>query len=85
MWFKFGSKVSVNKEGNIKNSTIINGNDKLNEIYLMVGEIRGTLTSINNELRHINTVLDRVNEDNAMLKNRLQNLENNYYRGNRRY
>lgn len=85
MWFKFGSKVSVNKEGNIKNSTIINGSDKLNEIYLMVGEIRGTLTSINNELRHINTVLDRVNEDNAMLKNRLQNLENNYYRGNRRY
>lgn len=87
MWFKTNLKnnVNVQKDGNIKNSTIINNNDKLNEIYLIVGEIRGTLTSINSELRYIHNQVDRLSEDQAQLKNRIQNLENNFYRGNRRY
>lgn len=87
MWFKTNLKnqVSVNKDGNIKNSTIINNNDKLNEVYLIVGEIRGMLTSINSELQYMHRQLDRVMEDQAQLKNRIQNLENNFYRGNRRY
>lgn len=87
MWFKTNLKnqVSVNKDGNIKNSTIINSNDKLNEVYLLVGEMRGTLKSIQSELRYIHNQVDRVVEEQAQLKNRLSNLENNYYRNNRRY
>lgn len=87
MWFKTSLKnnVSVNKDGNIKNSTIINNNDKLNEVYLIVGRIEGTLTSIQSELRYIHNQVDRLSEENAQLKNRLTNLENNYYRKNRRY
>lgn len=87
MWFKTNLKnqVSVNKDGNIKNSTIINNNDKLNEVYLLVGEIKGTLTSIQGELRYIHNQVDRLAEEQAQIKNRLYNLENNFYRNNRRY
>lgn len=90
MWFKnlfkINNKSSYERDGhNIKNSTIINNNEKLNDIYLMMGELKGTLTSINNELRYIHNKLDRVDEETMKLKNRIGNLENNYYRKNRRY
>lgn len=87
MWFKTNLKndVRVQKDGNIKNSTIINNNDKLNEIYLIVGEIRGSLKSIDSELRYMRNQFDRIAEDQAQLKNRIQQLENNFYRNNRRY
>lgn len=87
MWFKTNLKnqVSVNKDGNIKNSTIINNNDKLNEVYLIVGRIEGTLNSITSELKYMHRQIDRLSEDQAQIKNRLSNLENNYYRNGRRY
>lgn len=87
MWFKTHLKnnVSVNKDGNIKNSTIINNNDKLNDIYLIVGRIEGMLSSIQSELKYIHNQIDHLSEEQSKLKNRLYNLENNYYRNGRRY
>lgn len=89
MWFKnlFKIKSSYDKgDGHtIKNSTIISNGAKLNEIYLMLGEIKGVLKSINGEMQYIHRKLDRIDEEQMKLKNRVVNLENNFYRNNRRY
>lgn len=91
MWFKnlfkINNKSNYNRDGhNIKNSTIINqSDDKLNQIFLMVGEIKGTLKSIESEMRYLRNQTDRLDEDISKTKNRIRNLENNFYRNNRRY